>query len=60
MSGETNRLISLGKEWSSHPEPSEMDVLISTGEQVSVALFAMLLKDAGIKARSCWDFRFPC
>ncbi len=36
-----------------------MDVLISTGEQVSVALFAMLLKDAGIKARSLLGFQIP-
>ncbi len=59
MSGETNRLISLGKEWSSHPDSSEMDVLISTGEQVSVALFSMLLKDAGINSRSLLGFQIP-
>ncbi|MFW5487422.1 MAG: aspartate kinase [Desulfovibrio sp.] len=52
MSGETNRLVGLGNEWSSNPDPAEMDVLLTTGEQASTALFAMLCKDAGIKARS--------
>jgi len=52
MSGETNRLIAMAKEWSPRPDAAEMDSLVSTGEQVSVALFSMLLKDAGIKARS--------
>jgi len=51
--GETNSLLALANEWSDSPDPAECDVLVSTGEQVSVALFAMLLKDAGIKARSC-------
>ena len=51
--GETNNLLALANEWSDEPDPAECDVLVSTGEQVSVALFSMLLKDAGIKARSC-------
>ena len=50
--GETNSLLALAGEWSETPDPAECDVLVSTGEQVSVALFTMLLKDAGIKARS--------
>lgn len=57
MSGETNRLIALANEWSDCPDPAEMDSLVSTGEQVSVALFSMLLKDAGIKARSLLGFQ---
>ena len=57
MSGETNRLIALAQEWSDHPDTAEMDSLVSTGEQVSVALFSMLLKDAGIKARSILGFQ---
>ena len=64
MSGETNRLIGLAKKWSDKPEPAEMDVLVSTGEQVSIALFATLLNDAGIKARSLlahqMDMRTSC
>jgi aspartate kinase len=52
MSGETNRLIALAKEISSEPHPRELDVMISTGEQVTIALLAMALQDIGIKARS--------
>ena len=51
-SGETNALLALANEWSENPDPAELDQLICTGEQVSVALFAMLLKDEGISARS--------
>lgn len=51
--GETNRLLELAHEWSASPDPAECDSLVSTGEQISVALFAMLLQDAGISARSC-------
>ena len=51
--GDTNNLLALSYEWSKEPVLAEQDVLVSTGEQVSCALFAMLLNDAGIKARSC-------
>ena len=51
-SGETNNLLALAQEWSQDPDPAELDTLVATGEQVSVSLFAMLLKDAGIRARS--------
>lgn len=59
MSGETNRLLTMAREWSLRPDPSEQDVLIATGEQVSVALFSMLLKDAGWNARSILGFQMP-
>ena len=52
MAGETNRLIEMGRQFSKTPAPAELDVLMTTGEQASVALFAMLLNDAGVKARS--------
>ncbi|MBU1238016.1 MAG: aspartate kinase [Gammaproteobacteria bacterium] len=52
MSGETNRLIALAKEVSGKPDPRELDVVMSTGEQVSIALLAMALKDIGVKAKS--------
>ncbi|MDP1654136.1 MAG: aspartate kinase [Rhodocyclaceae bacterium] len=52
MSGETNRLIALAKEVSPQPHPRELDVMISTGEQVTIALLAMALQDIGVKARS--------
>ena len=59
MAGETDRLLGLAHNWSSSPDASEMDVLLTTGEQTSVALFAMLLKDAGIQARSLLGFQIP-
>jgi aspartate kinase len=58
-SGETNRLLGLANEWSQNPDPAECDSLISTGEQVSTALFTMLLKDSGINARSLLAFQVP-
>jgi aspartate kinase len=44
MSGETNRLIGLAKDIQAQPDPRELDMLASTGEQVSVGLLAMALK----------------
>ncbi|MDR0826877.1 MAG: aspartate kinase [Desulfovibrio sp.] len=52
-SGDTDKLLALAREWSPDPDPAEQDVLVSTGEQVSVALFSILLRDAGLKCRSC-------
>jgi aspartate kinase len=52
MSGETNRLIALAKEIQANPDPRELDVVISTGEQVTIGLLAMALKDIGVDARS--------
>ena len=52
MSGETNRLISLAKEVMTNPDPRELDVMVSTGEQVTIALTSMALMELGIKAKS--------
>lgn len=52
MSGETNRLIALAKEVQSNPDPRELDVVVSTGEQVTIGLLCMALMEQGIKARS--------
>jgi len=52
MSGETNRLIALAKEIQSQPDPRELDVMVSTGEQVTIALLSMALIEAGLQARS--------
>ena len=52
MSGETNRLIALAKEIQAQPDPRELDVMVSTGEQVTIALLSMALLDAGLQARS--------
>jgi aspartate kinase len=52
MSGETNRLIALAHEVQENPDPRELDVMVSTGEQVSIALLAMALKELNVNARS--------
>ena len=52
MSGETNRLIGLAQEIQERPLPREMDVLVSTGEQVTTALLSMALDKRGVPARS--------
>jgi len=52
MSGETNRLVGLAKEIQDIPDPREYDVLVSTGEQVTIALLSMALKQRGVDARS--------
>jgi len=59
MAGETNRLIALAKQWSPHPDAAEMDSLVSTGEQISVALFSMMARDEGINCRSVLGFQVP-
>ncbi len=59
MSGETNRLIGLAKEIQSSPDPRELDAMVSTGEQVTIALLAMALKDLGLKARSYTGAQVP-
>lgn len=52
MSGETNRLIDLAHAVEEQPTPREMDVLVSTGEQVTTALLSMALNKRGLKAKS--------
>ena len=52
MSGETNRLIDLAKQISDQPVPRELDVMVSTGEQVTIALLAMALIKRGVPAVS--------
>ena len=52
MSGETNRLIALAHEVQDRPVPRELDVLVSTGEQVTTALLSMALNKRGVKAKS--------
>src|SRR5262245_58728970 len=52
MAGETNRLIALGKGAATTPSEREMDALVSTGEQVTASLTAMMLEGMGVAARS--------
>ena len=57
MSGETNRLIAMAREIQPDPDPRELDVVASTGEQVSIGLLAMALKAQGREARSYTGFQ---
>ena len=59
MSGETNRLLGLAKEISAQPDPRELDMLASTGEQASVALLAIALHGEGIDAVSYTGWQVP-
>jgi len=52
MSGETDRLINLARELGDPPDPRELDVLLATGEQVTVSLFSMFLRSQGVDATS--------
>ena len=52
MSGETNRLIALARELNPDPDPRELDVIASTGEQVSIGLLSLALQKLGLKAKS--------
>lgn len=57
MAGKTDGLIKLAKQIASDPDPREMDVLLATGEQESVALFSMAVKDMGFEAQSMLGFQ---
>ncbi len=59
MGDHTDRLVDLAREVSPRPDPRELDSLLSTGEQVSVSLLAMALRDAGVPARSLLGFQVP-
>ncbi len=59
MSGETNRLIGLAKEIMAQPDPRELDMLASTGEQASVALLSMALQTVGKQAVSYAGWQVP-
>ena len=57
MAGETNRLIDLVHQVSSKPREREYDVVVSTGEQVSIGLLAVALEEIGVPAESCLGFQ---
>ena len=59
MSGETNRLVALAKETQESPDPRELDVILSTGEQVTIGLLAMALKQKGCPAVSYTGLQVP-
>ncbi|MDD6088692.1 MAG: aspartate kinase [Desulfovibrionaceae bacterium] len=58
-SGKTNKLIELAGRWAKKPDPAELDSLLSTGEQASIVLFSMMLKDSGIRAKSLLGWQIP-
>ena len=51
MSGETNRLVALANEMQDFPDPREMEVVLSTGEPVTIGLLAMALQSIGVPAK---------
>ena len=57
MAGQTDRLMQMAKDMADDPDARELDVLLSTGEQVSVALFAMAVKSMGYDACSLLGFQ---
>jgi hypothetical protein len=59
MSGETNRIIGLAKEIVAQPDPRELDMIASTGEQVSVGLLSMALQAIGKQAVSYAGWQVP-
>ena len=59
MSGETNKLVGYAKEAQSTPDPREMDVILSTGEQVTIGLLAMALREKGCPAISLTGAQVP-
>jgi aspartate kinase len=59
MSGETNRLLGLAREITPNPDPRELDMIASTGEQVSVGLLAIALQAEGIEAVSYAGWQVP-
>ena len=59
MAGETNRLVGLAHEMFEAPDEREYDVLVSTGEQVSISLLAICLQSMGYKARSFLGHQIP-
>ena len=59
MSGETNKLVALANEICDFPDSREYDVLVASGEQVSIALLAICLKSMGYKAKSFHGWQVP-
>src|SRR6185369_4910877 len=59
MSGETNRLLGLAKELNPDADSRELDVIASTGEQVTIGLLSIALHKLGLKAKSYTGFQVP-
>jgi aspartate kinase len=59
MAGQTDFLVRLAHDMCAEPDPRELDVLLSTGEQITISLFAMAVKSMGYDARSLLGFQVP-
>jgi aspartate kinase len=59
MSGETNRLVALTQALSESPDPRETDVVLATGEQVTIGLLSIALHELGVPARSYTGWQVP-
>ena len=59
MAGETDRLLSLASAFATRPQERELDVLLATGEQVTIALLCLALKARGIDAVSYTGWQVP-
>jgi len=55
--GDTDNLLKLAREMSPRPDPRELDVLLATGEQITIALFSMAVKDLGYEAISMTGYQ---
>ncbi len=55
--GDTDSLLKLGHQMSPSPDPRELDVLLATGEQITIALFSMAVKDMGFQAVSMTGYQ---
>ena len=59
MSGETNKLISLAENFDINKNKLEFDMIVSTGEQISIALISMALKEIGLKGKPLLGWQIP-
>ena len=59
MSGETNKLVSLAENFDINKNKLEFDMIVSTGEQISIALISMALKEIGLKGKPLLGWHIP-
>lgn len=57
MAGDTDKLLNMAREITPHPDPRELDVLLATGEQITIALFSIAVKEMGYEAKSLTGYQ---
>ncbi len=57
MAGDTDKLLNMAREITPHPDPRELDVLLATGEQITIALFSIAVKEMGFEAKSLTGYQ---